>query len=152
MKTQAIVILYSGGVADESVCKYLMKVIAEKVGIDINTNPTITTLNSEDITKNLASTIVIEKSKRINADDNAVENALVFVSDLFPTGISTENAIIHTLTTERADHTLWWNAIGILTNKHVSKTLLAKYGVSATTLTNIRKCYKSCVDAKTIAE
>ena len=129
-----------------------MKVIAEKVGIDINTNPTITTLNSEDITKNLASTIVIEKSKRINADDNAVENALVFVSDLFPTGISTENAIIHTLTTERADHTLWWNAIGILTNKHVSKTLLAKYGVSATTLTNIRKCYKSCVDAKTIAE
>ena len=152
MKTQAIVILYSGGVADESVCKYLMKVIAEKVGIDINTNPTITTLNSEDITKNLASTIVIEKSKRINADDNAVENALVFVSNLFPTGISTENAIIHTLTTERADHTLWWNAIGILTNKHVSKTLLAKYGVSATTLTNIRKCYKSCVDAKTIAE
>ena len=152
MKTQAIVILYSGGVADESVCKYLMKVIAEKVGIDINTNPTITTLNSEDITKNLASTIVIEKSKRINADDNAVENALVFVSDLFPTGISTENAIIHTLTTEGADRTLWWNAIGILTNKHVSKTLLEKYGVSATTLTNIRKCYKSCVDAKTIAE
>ena len=152
MKTQAIVILYSGNEADGFVCEDIMKIIAERVGIDSNSSSSITTLTSEDIAKDLVATIVTKQSERINAEDNAVENALVFVSNLFPTGISTENAIIHTLTTERADHTLWWNAIGILTNKHVSKTLLAKYGVSATTLTNIRKCYKSCVDAKTIAE
>ena len=152
MKTQAIVILYNGEEAGENACKLLMQVIAEKVGIDNNTNPSIITLNPEDIAKDLVTTIVTEKSKRINVDDNAVENALVFVSDLFPTGISTENAIIHTFTTKGADNILWCNAIGILTNKHVSKTFLAKHGVSATTLTNIRKCYKSCVEAGKISE
>ena len=152
MKTQAIIILYNGEEAGENACKLLMQVIAEEVGIDNNTNPSIITLNPEDIAKDIVTTIVAEKSKRVSADDNAVENALVFVSDLFPTGISTENAIIHTLTTEGADHILWCNAIGILTNKHVSKTLLAKHSVSAITLTNIRKCYKSCVEAGKIGE
>ena len=148
MKTQAIVILYNGEVANEGVCKYIMKVIAEQVGIDNNTNPTIATLNSEDIAKDLATTIVTRQTERIiSADDDAVEKALVFVVNLFPTGISTENAIIHTLTTEGVNHTLWRNAIEILSTKHVSRTFLAKHGMSATTLTNIKKCYRSCVEA-----
>ena len=148
MKTQAIVILYNGEEAGEGICKLLMQTIIDRVAIDNNTNPSIVTLNPEDIAKNLVTTIVTRQTERIvSADDDAVEKALVFVVNLFPTGISTENAIIHTLTTEGVNHTLWCNAIEILSTKHVSRAFLAKHGMSATTLTNIKKCYRSCVEA-----
>ena len=152
MKTQAIVILYNGEEAGENACKLLMQVIAEKVGIDNNTNPSIITLNPEDIAKDIVTTIVTEKSKRNNADDNAVENALIFVSELFPNGISEGNAIIHTLSTTGADHVLWCNAISILSTKPVSKTLMLKNNVLTNTLTSIRKAYKVCVEAGKIPE
>ena len=144
METRAIVILYQGKEPGAAQCALITAQIANILSIEDNVS--ITTMNQEDISKLLVGKILL-KPEPADKDEEAVEQALIYLTSTYSKGITSEQAVIETFAREGNNRTEWLNMLKILCSNTISKKLMSKHCVSSTTLSNLKKAYFACVQA-----
>ena len=147
MDTRAIVILYEGKEVSEAMNIAIIGYLNEQ-GIISGSHPEIITADSNDIAKMLVKES-ISKTNVITKDPNKEEigHALTYISGLYPKGITSEEAVLKTVTSDGEEHIMWVNAIKILFNNNISKATLAAHSVTNSTVNNIKKAYFTCAQA-----
>lgn len=152
-KICAIVITYNGAIPTDEQCDYLgafidkLGISQDNIGISVIDQKSLTELIGKEIA---AQAIIINNPKK-NSDDEAVENAIIFLGTIFAEELKKGNATRNysnfalSLSLRLHDEKVK-NAVEILATRpgKVSKGLLAKYKMSASALEVIRDIYGSC--------
>ena len=152
MEQIAIVVLFRGDEPTDAQNGLIAGSIANILGI--TDNIAVTTMNQTDISKILVkercSTVINGKNECVPVD-LALENALIYIKGLFPNGVSSERAAMQCVMGTDAERKCWVNALEII-SKYPPKKIHDAFGMSLTTLKNLRVAYTTCASLAKIGE